>query len=77
MYFTPRIILRVLHHVDLPELLGGERGLEVAAVFGAVVQQFDDLIFAESLLQFLLVKFSALPDENRYKVVLLILGPCH
>ena len=43
MDLASRIVLRVLHNVDFPELLGSERRLEVAAVFGAVVQQFQDL----------------------------------
>ena len=66
MYFAPRIVLRVLHHVNIPEPLGSQRRLEVPAVLGAVVHQFEDCIFAVTFLQFLLVIFSTLPDGNRY-----------
>ena len=67
MYFAARVVRRILHDVHFPELFGSQRGLEVPAMFGAVVHQFHYLIVAKSLLELLLVIFSALPDENRYK----------
>ena len=70
MDFAARVIRRILHDVHFPELLGSQRGLEVPSMLGAVVHQFHDLILAESLLQLLLVIFSALPDGNRYKEAL-------